>query len=65
MPPEDHDRRFEEILSATPEEHRHWLGRKLRHSNELWLQRRLDYVLARCRTVIDKLIRWRSFTLSR
>ena len=61
LPPEDHERRLEEILSATPEEHRHWLGQKLRHSNELWLQRRLDDVLARCPTVVDKLVRRRSF----
>lgn len=62
LPPDEHARRFEEIVAATPEEYREWLQSKLRHSNELWLQRRLEDVLARCPTVVDKLVRVRSFT---
>lgn len=61
LPPADHERRLDEIMSATPEQHREWLQLKLRHSNELWLHRRLDDVLERCPTVVDKLVRRRSF----
>ncbi|AIF82087.1 hypothetical protein NTE_00003 [Candidatus Nitrososphaera evergladensis SR1] len=38
---EEHEARLQEIFDATPEKHRSWLQRKLKHSNELSLQNRL------------------------
>ena len=46
---------------APPDEYHDWLKAKLRYSNELWLQRRLDDVLERCPTVANKLVRRGSF----
>jgi hypothetical protein len=61
LPPDEHARRVDEILAATPEEYHDWLQAKLRYSNELWLQRRLDEVVGRCPTVTNELIPRRSF----
>jgi len=61
VPPEDHERRLEEILHATPDEYRDWLSTRLEHSNELVLRKRLEDVLGRCPKVVTKLVKKRTF----
>jgi len=56
LPAADHERRLEEINEAVPAEHREWLEKKLKHSNELILRQRLEDVLERCPGVTQKLI---------
>ena len=41
----DHKDRLEKILTATPDEHRDWLGKKLEYSNEVGLRKRLKDLL--------------------
>jgi hypothetical protein len=61
LPPTDHERRLEEILTAAPEMHRDWLSGKLTYSNELTLRKRLSDVLGRCPKVVSKLVKKKSF----
>ncbi|MCS7216042.1 MAG: hypothetical protein NZ826_07875 [Thermodesulfovibrio sp.] len=41
LPEEEHAKRLEEIIKATPSEHKEWLKNKLAYSNEPTLRRRL------------------------
>jgi hypothetical protein len=43
----EHLRRLTSILSTAPQEHRKWLERKLRYSNELTLRERLEQIIER------------------
>jgi hypothetical protein len=52
----DHDELLAAVLVAAPPEHREWLRKKLNHSNELVLRKRLDDVLKRCPKVVKKLV---------
>jgi hypothetical protein len=44
--PEDHEARIASILSSAPSEHREWLEAKLKHSNEVFLRRRLKDIVS-------------------
>jgi hypothetical protein len=61
LPAEQHDRRIDEILAETPDEHRSWLSNKLMYSNELSLRKRPKDLLTRCPEVVGKLLNEKTF----
>lgn len=57
LPGEQHQKRITEILSAVPDVHKEWLIKKLKHSNEPILRKRLREILESCPKALNEVIR--------
>ena len=53
LPKEEHERRVEEILDATPEQHKSWLERKLKVVSEPSLNQRLQEIFKRHLGIVE------------
>lgn len=56
LPKEEHERRVNEILDASPEEHKGWLERKLRVVSEPSLNQRLHEIFKRHLSIVEFVI---------
>lgn len=55
-PPDKHEKRKREILNATPEKHKGWLERKLKHPEEPTLEERLHEIFRRHLEVMQAVV---------
>jgi ApeA N-terminal domain 1 len=55
-PEDEHRKRMESILGAVPEEHREWLGGKLRYSNEPSLRKRIKHIFDGHPQTVDSVV---------